>query len=89
VKLAFGEISEPQRRTLLEQTAVCEERRPLAREANEVNKIADEFKDNDIEQPTGKRGILIVTGTTSSARGNAVSSAFALVSLAHELCHRA
>ena len=35
------------------------------------------FKDNDIEQPNGKRGILIFTGATSSARGNAVSSAFA------------
>ena len=35
------------------------------------------FKDNDIEQPNGKRGTLIFTGATSSARGNAVSSAFA------------
>ena len=35
------------------------------------------FKDNDIEQPNGKRGALISTGGTSSTRGNVVMSAFA------------
>jgi NAD(P)-dependent dehydrogenase (short-subunit alcohol dehydrogenase family) len=35
------------------------------------------FKDNEIEQPNGKRGALIFTGATASARGNVVTSAFA------------
>ncbi|KIM43964.1 hypothetical protein M413DRAFT_443037 [Hebeloma cylindrosporum] len=35
------------------------------------------FKDNDIEQPNGKRGALIFTGATASTRGNVVTSAFA------------
>ena len=35
------------------------------------------FKDNDIEQPNGKRGTLIFTGATASLRGNVVTSAFA------------
>ena len=34
------------------------------------------FKDNVIEQPTGKRGALIFTGATASLRGNVVTSAF-------------
>jgi len=35
------------------------------------------FKDNDIEQHNGKRGALIFTGATASARGNVTTSAFA------------
>jgi len=35
------------------------------------------FKDNDIEQPNGKRGMLIFTGATASTRGNVVTSAYA------------
>ncbi|KJA16785.1 hypothetical protein HYPSUDRAFT_47055 [Hypholoma sublateritium FD-334 SS-4] len=35
------------------------------------------FKENDIEQPNGKRGALIFTGATASLRGNVVTSAFA------------
>ncbi|KAH9475058.1 putative oxidoreductase YoxD [Psilocybe cubensis] len=35
------------------------------------------FKDNDIEQPNGKKGALIFTGATASTRGNVVTSAFA------------
>ncbi|PPQ80331.1 hypothetical protein CVT25_003614 [Psilocybe cyanescens] len=35
------------------------------------------FKDNDIEEPNGKRGSLIFTGATASTRGNVVTSAFA------------
>jgi len=35
------------------------------------------FKDNDIEQPNGKRGALIFTGATASGRGNVVTSAYA------------
>jgi NAD(P)-dependent dehydrogenase (short-subunit alcohol dehydrogenase family) len=35
------------------------------------------FKDNDIEEPTGKRGALIFTGATASTRGNVITSAFA------------
>jgi NAD(P)-dependent dehydrogenase (short-subunit alcohol dehydrogenase family) len=35
------------------------------------------FKDNDNEQPNGKRGALIFSGATSSAGGNVVTSAFA------------
>jgi len=34
------------------------------------------FKDNDIEQPTGKRGALIFIGATASIRGSVVTSAF-------------
>jgi len=34
------------------------------------------FKDNDIEQPNGKRGMLLFTGGSSSVRGNVVMSAF-------------
>jgi len=34
------------------------------------------FKDNDIEQPTGKRGTLIFTGATASLRGGPLTSAF-------------
>lgn len=35
------------------------------------------FKENDIEEANGKRGILIFTGATASLRGNVVTSAFA------------
>lgn len=35
------------------------------------------FKDNDIEQPNGKRGALIFTGATASLRGNVYTSSFA------------
>jgi len=35
------------------------------------------FKENDIEEPNGKRGALIFTGATASMRGNVVTSAFA------------
>ena len=35
------------------------------------------FKENDIEEPNGKRGALIFTGATASLRGNVVTSAFA------------
>ena len=35
------------------------------------------FKDNNIEQPNGKRGMLIFTGATASTRGNVISSAYA------------
>jgi len=35
------------------------------------------FKENDIEEPTGKRGTLIFTGATASLRGNVTTSAFA------------
>ncbi|CAA7262031.1 unnamed protein product [Cyclocybe aegerita] len=35
------------------------------------------FKDNDIEEPNGKRGALIFTGATASTRGNVLTSAFA------------
>ncbi|KAF4622359.1 hypothetical protein D9613_009512 [Agrocybe pediades] len=35
------------------------------------------FKDNDLELPNGKRGTLIFTGATASARGNVTTSAFA------------
>ncbi|KAG6908533.1 hypothetical protein DXG01_004304 [Tephrocybe rancida] len=34
------------------------------------------FKENDIEEPAGKRGTLIFTGATASIRGNVVTSAF-------------
>jgi len=34
------------------------------------------FKDNDIEQPNGKRGTLIFTGGQSSVQGNVITSAF-------------
>ena len=34
------------------------------------------FKDNDIEQPNGKRGMMLFTGGSSSVRGNVVMSAF-------------
>jgi hypothetical protein len=33
--------------------------------------------ENDIEESSGKRGALIVTGATASTRGNIVTSAFA------------
>lgn len=35
------------------------------------------FKDNDIEQPNGKRGTLIFTGAMSSGQGSVLTSAFA------------
>ncbi|KDR71636.1 hypothetical protein GALMADRAFT_254017 [Galerina marginata CBS 339.88] len=35
------------------------------------------FKENHIEEPTGKRGTLIFTGATAGIRGNVVTSAFA------------
>jgi len=35
------------------------------------------FKENDIEQPNGKRGTLLFTGATASIRGNVATSAFA------------
>ncbi|KDR71634.1 hypothetical protein GALMADRAFT_794817 [Galerina marginata CBS 339.88] len=35
------------------------------------------FKENDIEEPNGKRGALLFTGATSSIRGNFITSAFA------------
>ncbi|KAG6864810.1 hypothetical protein C0991_006996 [Blastosporella zonata] len=35
------------------------------------------FKENDLEEPIGKRGTLIFTGATASIRGNVVTSAFA------------
>ena len=35
------------------------------------------FKENDIEEPSGKRGALILIGTTASTRDNVVTSAFA------------
>ena len=35
------------------------------------------FKENNIEEANGKRGILIFTGATASLRGNVVTSAFA------------
>jgi NAD(P)-dependent dehydrogenase (short-subunit alcohol dehydrogenase family) len=35
------------------------------------------FKENDIEEPNGKRGTLIFTGATASTRGNVVTSAVA------------
>jgi len=35
------------------------------------------FKDNEISEPTGKRGTLIFTGATASLRGNPTTSAFA------------
>ena len=34
------------------------------------------FKDNDIEQSSGKRGTLIFTGATASLRGGPLTSAF-------------
>jgi NAD(P)-dependent dehydrogenase (short-subunit alcohol dehydrogenase family) len=34
------------------------------------------FKDNDLEQPSGKRGTLIFTGATASLRGGPLTSAF-------------
>ena len=34
------------------------------------------FKDNDIEQPTGKRDALISIGATANIRGNVVTTAF-------------
>lgn len=33
------------------------------------------FKENDIEQPNGKRGALIFTGATAGIRGNVMTSA--------------
>jgi hypothetical protein len=50
-----------------------------------------EFKDNDIEQPNGKRGTssLIFTGGQSSFQGTVTTSAFSAGSLALEFCHRA
>lgn len=35
-----------------------------------------EFKENQIQEPVGKRGTLIFTGATASVRGNVLSSAF-------------
>ncbi|KAF8874259.1 hypothetical protein CPB84DRAFT_1797679 [Gymnopilus junonius] len=35
------------------------------------------FKENDIEEPNGKRGALIFTGATAGMRGNVTTSAFA------------
>ncbi|RDB21710.1 Carbonyl reductase family member 4 [Hypsizygus marmoreus] len=35
------------------------------------------FKENEIYEPTGKRGALIYTGATASLRGNTTTSAFA------------
>ena len=35
------------------------------------------FKENDIEEPSGKRGALIFTRATASTRGNVTTSAFA------------
>ncbi|KAF8962919.1 hypothetical protein BDZ97DRAFT_1823439 [Flammula alnicola] len=35
------------------------------------------LKENDIEEPTGKRGTLIFTGATAALRGNVLTSAFA------------
>jgi len=35
------------------------------------------FKDNEIEEPNGKRGTLLFTGATAGVRGNVVTSAFA------------
>ena len=35
------------------------------------------FEENDIEEPSGKRGTLIFTGATASTRNNVVMSAFA------------
>ncbi|KAK7030854.1 hypothetical protein VNI00_013962 [Paramarasmius palmivorus] len=36
-----------------------------------------EFKENPIDETTGKRGVLIFTGATASIRGNVTTSAFA------------
>ncbi len=36
-----------------------------------------DFKENEIQEPIGKRGTLIFTGATASVRGNVVTSAFA------------
>lgn len=36
------------------------------------------FKDNDIEQSSGKRGTLIFTGATASLRGGPLTSAFSV-----------
>jgi NAD(P)-dependent dehydrogenase (short-subunit alcohol dehydrogenase family) len=35
------------------------------------------FKQNEIEEPKGKRGTLIFTGATASLRGNTTTSVFA------------
>ncbi|KAF8874260.1 short-chain dehydrogenase/reductase SDR [Gymnopilus junonius] len=35
------------------------------------------FKENDIEEPSGKKGTLLFTGATASIRGNVLTSAFA------------
>jgi short-subunit dehydrogenase len=35
------------------------------------------FKENDIEEPLGKRGTLIFTGATASLRGNTTTSLLA------------
>ena len=35
------------------------------------------FEENNIEEPSGKRGTLIFTGATVSTRSNVVTSAFA------------
>ena len=35
------------------------------------------FEENDIEEPSGKKGTLIFTGATASTRSNVVTSAFA------------
>lgn len=34
------------------------------------------FKENDLEDPAGKRGTLVFTGATASLRGGAITSAF-------------
>ena len=41
-----------------------------------AHEVITEFKKNEIDPTTGKRGVLIFTGATSSIRGNVTTSAF-------------
>ncbi|KAF9074135.1 NAD-P-binding protein [Rhodocollybia butyracea] len=42
-----------------------------------AHEVITDFTKNEIDQTTGKRGILIFTGATASIRGNTTTSAFA------------
>ncbi|KAJ3755246.1 hypothetical protein EV360DRAFT_86087 [Lentinula raphanica] len=42
-----------------------------------AHEVLSDFKQNEIDPTTGKRGILIFTGATASIRGNVTTSAFA------------
>ena len=42
-----------------------------------AHEVISVFKENDIDETTGKRGAFIITGATASIRGNTTTSAFA------------